>query len=100
MAKQNSLSAAIASNLDHQDEEQAAQEPERAPLTDKPIRRRKRTQSADPPATKTVAARLPPQFSRQLNLISAEDEIDIQDLVAEALNLLFVQRGKKKIEAR
>jgi hypothetical protein len=44
-----------------------------------------------------VGAHLPPEVARQLRLISAEDDTTIQALLEEAIDLLFVKKGRAKI---
>lgn len=38
-----------------------------------------------------------PKVAKQLKLLAAEDDTTVQDLVEEALNLLFVKKGKGPI---
>lgn len=62
-------------------------------------------QRAKPPAepkpsrigTRLVGAHLPPSFSKQLNILAAEEDVTVRDLLAEAINDLFVKKGKKRV---
>ena len=53
--------------------------------------------AADEPTT-LVGAHLPVPFGRQLRIIAAEEGQDNKQLIAEALNLLFVKKNKAKIK--
>jgi hypothetical protein len=56
--------------------------------------------SARPPSrqgTKHVGAHFDPAVTRQLREIAAEEDTSIQRLLGEALNMLFVARGKPPI---
>jgi len=46
-----------------------------------------------------VGAHFPPEVARQLRLIAAEDDTTIQALLEEAVDLLFVKKGRSKISA-
>jgi len=41
-----------------------------------------------------VAGHFPPAVAKQLKVLAAEEETSIQALLEEALNLLFVKKGK------
>jgi hypothetical protein len=47
--------------------------------------------------TRFVGAHVKPEVLRQLKLIAVEDDMTVQDEILEALDLLFVKRGKDKI---
>ncbi len=66
--------------------------------------------TATPPATKGASARppsrqgavqiaafFPEDVRSQLKVVAAEQRRDVQDLLAEALNLIFVKYGKPEI---
>jgi hypothetical protein len=44
-----------------------------------------------------VAGHFEPRVAKQLKLLAAEEDTTVQDLLAEALDLLFVKKGKGKI---
>lgn len=48
-------------------------------------------------STKLVGGHFNPEVSRQLRLIAAEEDTTIQALLGEAIDLLFVKKGKAKI---
>lgn len=47
--------------------------------------------------TVLVGAHLPPAYNKQLRLIAAEEDVQVNMLVREALDLLFVKKGKARI---
>lgn len=48
-------------------------------------------------ATKLIGGHFAPEISTQLRIIAAEDGTTIQNLLAEALDDLFVKKGKARI---
>lgn len=48
-------------------------------------------------ATKLIGGHFAPEVSTQLRIIAAEDDTTIQNLLAEALDDLFVKKGKARI---
>ena len=44
-----------------------------------------------------VGGHFPPHVLRQLRMIAAEEDTTNQALIAEALDLLFMRKGKQKI---
>lgn len=44
-----------------------------------------------------VGGHFPPAVGKQLRLIAVEDETTVQALLEEALDLLFVKKGRQKI---
>lgn len=46
-----------------------------------------------------VGAHFPPEVARQLKLIAAEDDTTIQALLEEAIDLLFVKKGRAKMSS-
>ena len=47
---------------------------------------------------KFVGGHFPPDVGKQLRMIAVEDDTTVQALLEEALNLLFVKKGRAKIE--
>ena len=47
---------------------------------------------------KFVGGHFPPNVGKQLRMIAVEDDTTVQALLEEALNLLFVKKGRAKIE--
>lgn len=45
-----------------------------------------------------IAGHFPKKMRQQLRIIAAEDDVTIQELLSEAINLLFVKKGKKSIK--
>lgn len=88
----NSLSAAIAGNLAQQEADAPAPKP--ANQTGKKGRAKK-TPSRQ---TVLVGGHFPPEVLKQLKLIAVEEETTNQALLQEALDLLFVKKGKARIE--
>ena len=91
----NSLSAAIAENL----AEQEAEQPEPMPVAVDPKPAKKgRARKAKPRETVLVGGHFPPAVLKQLRIIAAEEGTTNQALLEEALDLLFVKKGRTKIE--
>lgn len=91
----NSLSAAIAGNLAEQ--ETAQTEP--TPVSGEPKPAKKgRARKAKPRDTVLVGGHFAPAVLKQLRIIAAEEGTTNQALLEEALDLLFVKKGKAKIE--
>ena len=61
------------------------------PTTDKPPSRQGAVQ---------IAAFFPEEVRTQLKIVAAEQRRDIQDVLAEALNLIFAKYGKAEIAPR
>lgn len=47
--------------------------------------------------TKLIAGHFNPKIARQLRIIAAEEDTTIQALLEEALDLLFIKKGKSHI---
>lgn len=47
---------------------------------------------------KFVGGHFPPDVGKQLRMIAVEDDTTVQALLEEALDLLFVKKGRAKIE--
>ena len=92
----NSLSAAIAGNL----AEQEIAQPEPTPVAVEPKPAKKgRARKAKPRETVLVGGHFPPAVLKQLRIIAAEEGTTNQALLEEALDLLFLKKGKTKIES-
>jgi len=48
-------------------------------------------------STKLIAGHFDPEVSRQLRHIAVEEDTTVQTLLGEAIDLLFVKKGKAKI---
>lgn len=48
--------------------------------------------------TRLIAGHFDPVIAKQLRMLAAEEETTVQQLLAEALDLLFVKKGKAQIE--
>jgi hypothetical protein len=62
-----------------------------------------RTTADKPPSRQgavQIAAFFPEEVRTQLKIVAAEQRRDIQDVLAEALNLIFVKYGKPEIAPR
>lgn len=92
----NSLSAAIAGNLAEQELEQP--QPTPVAVESKPVKRgrARKTKSRE---TVLVGGHFPPAVLKQLRIIAAEEGTTNQALLEEALDLLFVKKGKVKIDS-
>jgi hypothetical protein len=68
-----------------------------------PIRTQPQVRSSGPakekpsPATVLVGANLPPSYARNLALLHAETGLTKKELLQEALDLLFVQKGGRSL---
>lgn len=100
--KPNALLAAInrAVPKDEDTREQAliaeslpVQASEPAHVTQKP-----KTQRPSRLGTKLVAGHFDPKVARQLRIIAAEEDTTVQALLEEALDLLFVKKGRAHIK--
>jgi len=94
---ENSLSAAIAGNLAQQD----AEEPPAAPKPARPANqsRRKAKPKKKPRETVLVGGHFAPAVLKQLKIIAVEEGTTNQALLEEALDMLFVKKGRAKIES-
>ena len=94
MSKQrNALQAVLDRQAHETNAEPAATKPERAgeaapPASEPKFSRPSRT------GRKLVAGHFDPKVAKQLKLLAAEEETTIQALLEEALDLLFVKKGK------
>ena len=94
MSKQRNALQAV---LDRQ-----ARETNEEPAPAKPERAREAAPAASEPkfsrpsrmGRKLVAGHFDPKVAKQLKLLAAEEETTIQALLEEALDLLFVKKGK------
>ena len=74
--------------------------PKPVPVTEPPrAPRRRRNVEAEEGRGRTilVGAHLPPQYNKQLRLLAAEEECQVNSLIREALDLLFVKKGKTRL---
>ena len=95
-AKGNSLLAAVS--------RAAAPSPLPEPTASTASRRKPKPSSSEPSnprpgrvGTKLIGGHFEPAVARQLRLIAAEEDTTIQALLAEALDLLFVKKGKTRV---
>lgn len=68
----------------------------------KPEQAREKTKTSSLPTrsrdnTKMISGHFDPEVSRQLKLIGIEEDLTVQELLREALNDLFIKRGKAPI---
>ena len=49
--------------------------------------------------TVLVGAHLSPEYYKQLRLIAAEEDSQVNTLIREALDLLFIKKGKARVSA-
>jgi hypothetical protein len=94
----NSLQAVLDKAVHQPEKKNAAKEPKprtakprQAPSNEKFYRKAREGQNF-------IGGHFDPPVLQQLKIIAAEDFKTVQDLLAEALDLLFVKRGKDKIE--
>lgn len=66
----------------------------KARATARKVARGRTTEEA---GTVLVGAHLPPTYLRQLRLLTAEDGVTSNALIREALDLLFVKKGRARI---
>lgn len=95
---ENSLSAAIAGNLAAQDTQEPAPKPKRA----KPANlsaKKGRAKTAKSRETVLVGGHFPPAVLKQLKIIAVEEDTTNQALLQEALDLLFIKKGRAKIDS-
>lgn len=57
-----------------------------------------KTQRPSRKGTKLVAGHFDPKVARQLRIIAAEEDTTVQALLEEALDLLFVKKGRAHIK--
>ncbi|MEM9053873.1 MAG: ribbon-helix-helix domain-containing protein [Pseudomonadota bacterium] len=92
---ESSLSVAIAGKLAEQEEAAPA------PKTVKPANQSKpkpKPKKAKPAKTVLVGGHFPPEVLKQLKLIAVEEDTTNQALLQEALDLLFLKKGRAKID--
>ena len=68
-----------------------------------PVSASARTPADKPPSRQgavQIAAFFPEDVRTQLKILAAEQRRDVQDVLAEALNLIFVKYGKPEIAPR
>jgi hypothetical protein len=87
MAKKSTLAAALKASAGHFSDDSA------------PLATRS-TSSAAPPSRqgkKTIAGHFDPAVSKQLHQIALDEDSSVQALLTEALNDLFIKRGRPPI---
>lgn len=93
MAKPNGLQAVL-------DRAKAKAEPVAAP---EPPARAQRAETTPKPAagnrqgTKLIGGHFPPEVSTQLRILAAEEGTTVQRLLGEALDDLFVKKGRSRV---
>ena len=87
MAKKPSLAAALHAHAGQPQSEAEPQETPTAPSLQPPSRQGK----------KTIAGHFDPAVSRQLREIALAEDSSVQELLREALNDLFLKRGRPPI---
>lgn len=95
--KPNALLAAINRAVPIQGPPPVALEPRAAAEPSKSSANSKVAPSAQRPSrmgTKLVAGHFDPKIARQLRMIAVEEDTTVQALLEEALDLLFVKKGK------
>ncbi len=89
MNKRNPLQAAL-DRADTARPEPAAQQP--APEPEKPAKRK-----ASRDGTVLIGGHFPPEVKQRLRMIAAEENTTSQALLEEALDLLFIKKGRAAI---
>lgn len=93
--KGNSLQAV----LEHQKQQEDAPPPPAKRKKAKPANDRKgKAEKPSRAGTTLIGGHFAPQVARQLAIIAAEEGTTKQALLTEALDLLFVKKGKSRIE--
>ena len=81
--------------------------PEQAVISEPPLARvpeparevrKPKSQRPSREGTKLVAGHFDPKVARQLRIIAAEEDTTVQALLEEALDLLFVKKGRAHIK--
>lgn len=88
---------ALQAVLDRQTREPDRQvaHPSEPPSPDKPVSSRGISLTRE--GKKLIAGHFNPSVAKQLKLLAAEEETSVQSLLEEALDLLFVKKGRGKI---
>jgi hypothetical protein len=68
------------------------------PVAPEPATGRPKSQRPSRKGTKLVAGHFDPKVARQLRIIAAEEDTTVQALLEEALDLLFVKKGRAHIK--
>lgn len=96
MAKPNALQAVLDKQASTP-EPPAPQEPAAPPHRRKP-RPKRAAQPSSRRGTTLIGGHFPEPIARQLRLLAAEEGTTNQELIREALDLLFTKKGKKRID--
>lgn len=85
--------------LDHAARQASTAPPPRTAEPAKPRRKAAVVEDKEKGRARTilVGAHLPPQYNKQLRLLAAEEETQVNTLIREALDLLFIKKGKGRI---
>jgi hypothetical protein len=89
MVKGNALQAVL-------DRAKAGGDPVRAPSTPAEAPAARGAQGSRR-GTKLIGGHFPPEVSTQLRILAAEGETTVQSLLAEALDDLFVKKGRNRV---
>ncbi len=95
-APRNSLQAV----LDRQAATPATEEPVAPPKKPAPAKTEPKTEKFFRPSRegrKLIAGHFPPKTAKQLKILAAEEDTTVQALLEEALELLFVKKGRGAI---
>ena len=92
-SKANSLQAV----LDRQ-KQAPLEEPAEAQTDEKPPRQKRPSTKPSRKNTTLIGGHFPPSVAKQLGILAAEEGATKQELLAEALDLLFVKKGKGRIK--
>jgi len=101
--KTNSLQAVLeAANKNKEPAQDSAPEAEAKPQAKKALKKPTKTKSSESSAkrgegTTLIAGHFPKSVSKQLKLLAVEEDTTNQELLSQALDLLFVKKGKKRI---
>ena len=94
----NSLQAVLSRAKIAQETELSPQSKGRAVRTKAPVEGLRAAQKPGRASTKLIGGHFAPEVSTQLRILAAEEGTTIQSLLAEALNDLFVKKGKVRID--
>ena len=88
-SRRNSLQAIL-----DREKQVTLETPVEAGVDDKPKMRARTTGRKN---TVLIGGHFPPSVAKQLGILAAEEETTKQELLVEALDLLFVKKGKRRI---
>lgn len=93
MAKGNALQAML-------DRAKVAAEPATPPLAPKAEPVAEKPVAAARRGTKLIGGHFAPEVSTQLRILAAEEGVTVQSLLAEALDDLFVKKGRSRVAGK